>query len=42
LGGDKEAVDAKLFNCIRTAAAFSNQGVRDYITQITKDNNIWN
>lgn len=42
LGGDKAAVDAKLFNCIHTAPAFSNQGVRDYITQITKDNRIWN
>ena len=42
LRGDKEAVDATLFNCIRTAAAFSNQEVRNYLTQITKDNNIWN
>jgi hypothetical protein len=41
LGGDKAAVDAKLFGCLNSYPAFSDQGVRTFIQKITKDN-IWN
>jgi hypothetical protein len=43
LGGcDAAALDHKLFNCIRTSPAFSDEQVRDYITKITGDTGIWN